>query len=56
MDGFGKFFHEFLQTVHFQRRPHDDEHIGFSGQICGLDSGDVVAEGMRFVVEHNSGA
>jgi len=44
---------ELLNTVHLQRRAHDDEHVWFLRQIGRAHGPDLVAVWMGLVVEHD---
>lgn len=56
MDSSREVFDELFEPVDFEGGAHDDKHVRFACNVCGLDGADVVSQGVRLVVEDNGRA
>ena len=55
MYGLGEVLYELLQAMDFEGSSHDDQHVGFAGEVGGMDDTDIVSKRVWLVVEHDGG-
>lgn len=53
MYGFCKIFYQLLEAMDLEGGAHDDEHVGFAGDISRLNSADVIAERVGFIIKND---
>ena len=49
----GELLHQFLQTMHLEGCPHDDDQIGTFPYVCGLYLANLVTKWVGFVIQDN---